>query len=89
MNQCPKNAKGLLYNDRDGYGIGMADDTFIPKEVKVISKEEAEKELKEASAKEREIHTKPDYATNLTASGEKANIWWGEKLKNRELKTPA
>jgi len=37
MPKCSKNVKVLLYNDKEGYGIAKTEDTFIPKEVEVIT----------------------------------------------------
>ncbi len=38
---CPANVTVLLYNDKEGYGIAKTEDTFVPKEVTVITEEEA------------------------------------------------
>ena len=45
MPRCPKDVKVLLYNDIDGFGIAQTEDTFIPKEVCIITKTEAMKIL--------------------------------------------
>ena len=41
MNRCPRNVTVLLYNEVERFGIAMADDTFVPPEVQVISEAEA------------------------------------------------
>ncbi len=41
MPHCPKDVTVLLYNDKEGYGVAQTTDTFIPKEVKVLSQEDA------------------------------------------------
>ncbi len=43
MPRCPDKVTVLLYNDKEGYGIAQTDDTFVPKEVKVITEIEATK----------------------------------------------
>ena len=41
MRKCPKNVKVKIFNDKDGWLLAQVDDTFIPKEVKVITEAEA------------------------------------------------
>ena len=41
MRKCPKNVTVLLYDDKQGYGIASAEDTFIPPEVEQIKEAEA------------------------------------------------
>ena len=45
MPKCPRNVKALLYNDKEGWGIAQTEDTFVPKEVIIISSSEAGKIL--------------------------------------------
>lgn len=37
--KCAKNEKGLLYNDKELWGIGQADGDYIPDDVEVVTKE--------------------------------------------------
>jgi len=37
MPHCPRDVTILLYNDKEGYGIAQTEDTFIPKEVTVLT----------------------------------------------------
>ncbi len=41
LNKCPKNVTVLLYNDKEGYGIASSEDTFVPKEVTVLTEKDA------------------------------------------------
>jgi len=41
MPKCPKDVVVLLYNDKEGYGIARTGDIFIPTEVVVLTKDEA------------------------------------------------
>ena len=43
MARCPKNVTVLIFNDKEGWLLAQCDDTFVPKEVKVITKAEADK----------------------------------------------
>jgi hypothetical protein len=48
MPLCPKNVTVTLYNDKEGYGIAMTEDTKeLPKEVTEITKTEHDKILAE------------------------------------------
>ncbi len=46
--KCALNEKGLLYNDKERWGIGQSEGTFIPPDVEVIPEAEALKILAEA-----------------------------------------
>lgn len=52
MPKCPMKVTVLLYNDKEGFGIAQTEDTFVPPEVTVITKNEAEKILAEAKDEE-------------------------------------
>ena len=39
--KCPKNVTVLIYNDKEGWGLAQTDDTFIPKEVAVLTENDA------------------------------------------------
>jgi hypothetical protein len=39
--QCAQNEKGLYYNDKDRWGIGIADGAFVPPDVEVIDAQKA------------------------------------------------
>jgi len=38
MDKCPKKVTVLLYNDKEGFGIAKANDSFKPDEVEVLTK---------------------------------------------------
>ncbi len=38
--RCAKNERGLLYNDKEYWGIGQAEGEYIPSDVEVLSKED-------------------------------------------------
>jgi cold shock CspA family protein len=41
MGKCPQNVTVKIFNDKKGWLLAQCDDTFIPKEVKVISEADA------------------------------------------------
>jgi len=43
MARCPKNVIVFIFNDKEGWLLAQCDDTYVPKEVKVITKAEADK----------------------------------------------
>jgi hypothetical protein len=83
MSKCPKNVTVLLYNDKEGYGIAQADDTFVPPEVTVIDALTASKELSACPTKLTATKLSADYQTDLTMDGIPKRIWYGANIKDR------
>ncbi len=50
--RCAKNEKGLLYNDKEGWGIGEADGDFVPPDVTILTKGKAIQILSEVKDEE-------------------------------------
>jgi len=50
MPRCPQNVKVLLYNDKEGYGIAMTEDEFMPPEAIKMTKKDALKAVDEVVA---------------------------------------
>lgn len=93
--RCPQNVTVLLYNDAEGYGIAMADDTFIPPEVEVITEQDW---LDELSGLEEKVTTlasvratpvkqiindkQIDVISEVpkTMDGLDKGIWWGTDI---------
>jgi hypothetical protein len=46
--KCAQNEKGLLYNDKELWGIGQAEGDFVPDDVEVLSEKTALKLIAEA-----------------------------------------
>jgi hypothetical protein len=47
MQNCPKNVKVLLYNDKEGYGIAQTEDKIVQPEIKEVTREEVDKVISE------------------------------------------
>ncbi len=83
MPRCPLNTTVLIYNDKEAFGIAQTTDTFVPPEVKVITAQEATKELSLCADKDTNIKVRPDYEADLTMDGIPKEIWYGAKLSKR------
>ena len=85
--RCAKNEKGLLYNDKELWGIGQAEGSFIPPDVEVIDARKAaelllnKKIIGDVAIKDGQVLISGK-AQELPDLGD--GVYSGDKLKNRE-----
>ena len=87
--RCAKNEKGILYNDKELWGIGQAEGDFIPPDVEVIDAKKVAELMLGTQITTKEAITIKDgsivfgskvQALPIAPEG----VYYGEKLVNRE-----